>query len=300
MAKTVYQIVSDRVIEALQKGVNPWYKPWICDAPNVNIVSEKQYSLFNHLCLTRSGAYGTLKQWNSLGGRVRKGSKAEIICFWKFDEKGTGKFDEDGKEIMENIPILKYYNVFNIRDIEFKKGVPAKVQPYLEAVQEEKEYFHHERIQEAEDILRAYAKREGITMDEWGGDRAYYDSFNDEIHLPKLGTFVRVQEYYSTKAHECIHSTGHEKRLNRDLANKFGSKKYGREELIAEMGATYFMNLLGIETSQTFENNVAYVNNWIQAIKEDERAVVVAAGKAQKALEYILGCSLEEFQNQSK
>lgn len=296
MTKNVFQIVNEKVLTALENGVNPWCKPWVFEQPNINIVSEKQYSLFNTLCLTQSGAYGTMKQWNELGGRIRKGSKADIVCFWKINEKGTGKYDSDGNEIKEAYPILRYYNVFNIRCVDFPKGVPAKVQPHLDAIQKEVEYFHHERIQEAEDILKAYTKREGIKMDEWGGDRAYYSPSDDEIHLPKLSSFPLVEEYYSTKAHECIHSTGHEKRLNRGYGSKFGSKSYAREELVAEMGATYLMNLLGIETKNTFDNSVAYLNNWKQVIKEDERAIVVAAGKAQKAVEFLLGCSVEEFE----
>lgn len=296
MAKNVYSIVNEKVLKMLENGVKPWVKPWIYEDMPFNIKSGKTYSILNCLCLSQSGPYATFKQWNELGGKVKKGSKSEIICFWNFTEKGTGKFDKDGKEIMESIPILKHYNVFNIRSIEFPKGAPKKVQIELDKIEKNhKPNFEHNKVQKAEDVLRGYAKREGIKIYHRDNDKACYVPSDDYVIMPEMYQFPTVGGYYATQAHELVHSTGHAKRLNRGLRSGFGSAQYGREELVAEMGSAYLMALLGIETDQTIENSASYIDNWRKAIEEDEKAIVVAAGKAQKAVEYILGMSLEDF-----
>ena len=87
-----------------------------------------------------------------------------------------------------------------------------------------------------------------------------------------------------------IHSTGHEKRLNRPgLRNaSFGSTVYSKEELIAEIGSACLMNLLGIETDRSLLNSAGYIQGWMSALRSDKRLVVLAAGQAEKATKYIL------------
>jgi hypothetical protein len=65
--------------------------------------------------------------------------------------------------------------------------------------------------------------------------------------------------------HELSHSTGHSKRLDRKLYTEphiFGSAKYGREELIAEMVSCYLTAHAGIQPA-TIENQAAYLAGWI-------------------------------------
>ena len=61
------------------------------------------------------------------------------------------------------------------------------------------------------------------------------------------------------------------------------------EELIAEIGASALVSHVGLETSRSFRNNAAYVKNWLQVLKNDKRFIVSAAGKAEKAVDMILG-----------
>jgi antirestriction protein ArdC len=42
------------------------------------------------------------------------------------------------------------------------------------------------------------------------------------------------------------------------------------------------------------ENQAAYVQGWLAKLRSDKRLVVVAAAKAQKAADYILGRSFAE------
>jgi antirestriction protein ArdC len=104
-----------------------------------------------------------------------------------------------------------------------------------------------------------------------------------------MAQFKDMAEYYSTLAHEAIHSTGHPSRLDRlSKTAFFGSEAYSKEELIAELGASALVSHCGIETASSFRNNVAYIQNWLQALRNDKRLIVSASGKAEKAVDWIL------------
>ena len=68
----------------------------------------------------------------------------------------------------------------------------------------------------------------------------------------------------------------------------FGSETYSKEELVAELGSATILNTLGIETTKTFRNSTAYIQNWLQVLKNDNKFIVSAASKAEKAVALIL------------
>ena len=107
--------------------------------------------------------------------------------------------------------------------------------------------------------------------------------------MPTLDTFTTSEHYYATFYHEAVHSTGHESRLNRKLGNVFGSPEYAREELTAELGASFLCGVTGIDTKPVTENRDAYIKGWLKALKNDNKCIMVASGKAGKASDYILG-----------
>lgn len=277
----VYEMVTDRVISALESGNIPWEKPWGgCRSGAYNFITRKSYSLMNQMLLKHRGAYGTFKQWTEKGGKIRKGEKSEIVVFWKFQI--VEEENEDGEKEEQKIPILKYYNVFHISQVE---GVTVK----------EEELPEVKPIESAEKIKREYVEREHIRILEYTTNEAFYSPAGDFIQVPERGQYRDANEFYSTLYHEMVHSTGHKSRLNRlERDAHFGNEIYSKEELVAELGAAFVMNLLGIETKKTFRNSTAYIQNWIQVLKNDPRFVVSAAGKAEKAVHYIMGEDLQE------
>ena len=58
---------------------------------------------------------------------------------------------------------------------------------------------------------------------------------------------------------------------------------------MAEITAATILNTCGIETPSSFRNSAAYIDNWLRAIRGDNRLIVSAAGKAEKAVSLILG-----------
>lgn len=285
MAKfDIYQEITNRIIEQLDNGIIPWHKPWAgITSGAYNRVSRKPYSLMNQMLLKHDGEYATYKQWSDLGGKVRKGEKSEIVVFWKMLPVEETK--EDGTVEKKTIPLLRYINVFHVSQVD---GVEPREHKAIE----------HEPIKEAEEIIANYDAREAITMEDVIGDRAYYAPLRDYLCVPTKEQYQDINEYYSTKFHEMIHSTGHKSRLNRFNENTviapFGSEDYSKEELVAEIGSASLMCMLGIETPKTFKNSTAYIQSWLTALKNDKRMIVSASGKAQKAVEYILGTNTVE------
>lgn len=78
------------------------------------------------------------------------------------------------------------------------------------------------------------------------------------------------------------------KPLGRKLESLSGNRSsYSREELTAELGCSMLCALSGIE--RTIDNSAAYIQGWLSVLKADKRAIVVAAGAAQKAADLIYG-----------
>ena len=273
----VYEMVTERIIAELEKGVIPWKKPWTgVRSGAFNRISKKPYSIINQILLKHAGEYATFKQWSELGGHIRKGEKSEMVVFWKIFEKEETN-EETGEKEVKKIPMLRYYNVFHISQVE---GVEPLVMPFAEV----------EPIEEADKIITEYVEREHITFDECASNEAFYSPSRDRVVVPMKEQYTNINEYYSTTFHELTHSTGHKNRLDRlhtgaDAA--FGSETYSKEELVAEIGSASIMNLLGIETPQTFKNSAAYIKNWLSVLKNDNKVIVSASSKAEKAVNYI-------------
>lgn len=279
MAFDIYAAVTDRIITQLEQGVIPWRKPWTgIQSGAVSGTTGKPYSLLNQMLLGKPGEWYTWNQIQKLGGKVRKGEKSSIVVFWK----QTAIKEEDpatGEKIERMIPMLKYFNVFHIDQIE---GIEAKIidptttDPAADDA--------------ADAIITDYLQRSGVKLEHTKGDEAYYSPSRDLVRLPLREQFQDMAEYYSTAFHELTHSTGHSSRLNRLTARAFfGNEEYSREELVAEIGAAALMNHVGIETGSSFRNSAAYIQSWLRALKNDKRMIVAASGAAAKAFDLIAG-----------
>jgi antirestriction protein ArdC len=272
--ESIYEMVNTKIIEKLEAGVIPWRKPWKGSGA-VNWKTQKEYRGINQILLD-AGEYATFKQIKDAGGKVKKGAKSEIIVFWKFLEKEN----EQGET--EKLPLLRYYRVFNIeKDVE---GLEPK---------QERAEFNHNPIEEAEKIFKGYINCPSYTFE---NDGAWYRPFQDLINVPPISAFEKGEEFYCTLFHEMAHSTGHESRLKREgikTVAAFGSEDYSKEELIAEFTASMLCGVAGIDNS-TIDNSASYINSWLRKLKDDKTMLVQAAGKAQKAADYILGTKFEE------
>jgi antirestriction protein ArdC len=288
----VFEIVTARILEMLKKGVIPWRRPWKGVAPQ-NLITRKSYRGINAFILAFSGSsyFLTFNQARAIGAHIKKGAKGLPVVFWKFNEykKAEAKAPEETeKNTSRPAPILRYYTVFRMEDVA---GIPQNKLPEILQGQ------ISEPIAEAERIVDKMLNKPLINF---GGNIAFYQPSTDSVTVPVKELFGKIEEFYSTLFHELAHSTGHASRLARKSLESyapFGSDDYSREELVAEMGAGFLCAACGIDNS-TIDNSVAYIDNWMKAIRADDKAVIIAAGQAQKAVDYILGANSAEAADQ--
>lgn len=286
----VYQMVTDRIIAQMEHGIVPWHKPWTGAADGaINYVSRRAYSVLNQWLLGRDGEWLTFKQVQQCGGRIKKGAKAGMVVFYTQQQYKVmvNVEDEDGnvheEERTKVKPVLRAYNVFHISDCE---GIESKIQEALKN--------DVEPIEQAENVISEYVSREKeLTFrNDSVTDKAYYSPVSDMVCVPMISQYDVVEEYYSTTFHELVHSTMKESRCNRKAENKmaaFGSADYSREELVAETGSAMLCTKVGIDCDKAFKNSVAYIQSWLKALKNDNKMIVWAASRAEKAAKYIIG-----------
>lgn len=273
----VYEIVTDRIIAELEKGTIPWKRPWSGLERPRNWKTGREYNGIN-LFLLPPGEYATYRQITEAGGHVKKGEKAYIAVFWKFmtiQEEYKDPVSGEMLEYKKEVPFLRYYSIFNIE--MQAEGLKSKVLPIRD----------HDPIPECERIVTQYTQNNGPAI-RYGGHAAFYDMIADTLTLPKPEMFKSAENYYATLFHEIVHSTGHPSRLKRNIGTAFGTEPYSREELIAEMGAAFLAAHVGIDNDTLNGNAAAYIAGWRKELANDPTAVVVAAGRARKAVDYIL------------
>ncbi|MCO6432233.1 MAG: DUF1738 domain-containing protein [Deltaproteobacteria bacterium] len=276
-----YELVTQRVIEALEKNVVPWKQPWRSGGLGFpsNLLTKRPYRGINAFLLASSGYRSpywlTFNQAKAKGGTVRKGEHGTAIVFWKIFETPT---TPDAKP--EKRPFLKRSTVFNVEQCD---GIECQAPA---------ENHENDPIDECEKILSGYRSPPRIAE---GGDAALYSLNEDLVRMPRREQFLSAEEWYNTLWHELAHSTAHPTRLNRKLVSlhsSFFSKAYDREELIAEMAASFLCATAGIDC--TFDNSVSYIQGWLSAFREKPRMLIEAASAAQKAADYILNASRTE------
>ena len=285
MKTDIYQIITDRIIKQLDNGIIPWRKPWhgVADRAR-SYITGKPYSLLNQILLEDDGEYITYNQAKKLGGNVRKGAKSKFVVFYQTFLKEVE--NKDGEKKIITIPVLRYYNVFNVADCD-------GIEPHNDF-----KPIEHKGIEEAERVINEYiANNEPLKLqNDKPSNRAYYSPSEDKVVLPMLSQYDNESEYYSTAFHELTHSTLKADRCNRVKENElsfFGNHQYSREELVAELGSSYICGRLGITTDTSEKNSAGYIQSWLQSLKNDKKMIVWAASRAEKAANYILGITNE-------
>jgi len=277
----VYDLINNRILSLLEQGTIPWKKTWNAQQgmPR-NLVSKREYRGVN-LFLLSCSSYGspywlTYKQCLDLDGHVKQGQKSTAVIFWKWIEKQEG---DESNGVQGKVPVLRYYNLFNAEQCE---DIPVP------PVADEGEALFSP-IELAELVLLGMPMKPEIR---YGGNRAYYSPSLDYIQLPERSAFSCSEEFYSTLFHECVHATGHSRRLSRKSIlepSYFGSHEYSKEELVA----AFLCGHAGIDNA-TIDNSAAYIQGWLKALRNDKSLLVHAAAQAQRAADYILNIAAEE------
>lgn len=280
--------ILDRITACMEQGELPWRRPWTTSGrPTVPIRSDgKPFSGTNLLLLSFvqfDAGYGsqywlTYKQAQTLGGQVKAGSSGAPAILYKTSTKRDEETDEETFR-----RYMKSYTVFNAEQVS---GLPeefyaAPSQAPLPTNDEVSEFF----------------ARMPVTINHYG-DQAYYSPSRDVVVMPPHDRWKTTNErgeavfdhanYNATLAHEMIHMTGHESRLNRDFSKYKVAEHRAREELVAELGSILLGYQLGLPVDQhLFENHAAYLQSWVSILKDTPGELLRAAAKAQSAVDWI-------------
>ena len=272
MKVTPYEKITEKLIQLMEEGTNPWKKTWRAmkdgRIPH-NFASGRNYNGSNQMLLScapfSNAGWLTYKQAKAMKGNVKKGEKGTPIVFWSRIEK-----EKDGMQ--EFRWFLKSYTVFNVEQCE---GIDMSKAGTIEEIEESI----------PNSILGDYLARENVGISH-GGDQAYYMPSFDRIQMPHEQAFDTGEHYQAVLAHEIIHSTGHSKRLNRFKENEkqynSGKQAYSFEELVAEIGSCFLLGKMGIEPD--WNNSASYLKGWAKYLKENAKDFVKASGKATKAV----------------
>lgn len=281
----LYEIVTTQIVSALEKAeADGTSLPWSSGYTGVNLMpisgSGRPYRGINipilWLTALEKGYTGhhwlTFKKINELGGHVKNGEHSTIVVFWN----PSVKIDENGNEKKQFF--LRYYKVFNVDQTE---NLPSKYYASQDVLQTNPDG----RIELLDNVF----SKIDIKVEHSAGIEPGYVPSLDFIQMPNFGQYQSAESYYATRIHEYVHATGAKKRLGRENAfgNRFGDKAYAFEELVAELGSAFFSAHIGL-TGEASQNNIAYLQDWIQVLREDKRSIFTAASKAQQACDWLL------------
>ncbi len=275
--------ITQEIIARLEAGTKPWVQSWrgvpvsrplrACGIPyrGMNVF---WLWMVADMCGYASPYWMTYNQAKTLGAQVRKGAKSTIAIFYKSYTKEV-EAPDTGEKSDEARRVLKAYPVFNADQVE---GLPERFHPAvtLDLVEPEG--------REAE--LDAYFAAIPVNLRHQGCE-AYYEPTPDRVTMPPASLFSGFDHYYATLAHELSHWTGHSSRLARDLKNRFGTAAYAAEELVAELSSAMLGAELGLPVTH-LDSHASYIEHWLKLLREDDRAILTAAAKAEEASSLLL------------
>lgn len=193
-----------------------------------------------------------------------------MVVFWKILSESAD--DEDSKR---TIPLLRHFIVFNVEQIE---GASIEPLPRAQPVA---------RIETAEAVVESMPSPPKLAVH---STSAFYRPADDLVAMPRIESFQSADSYYATLFHELSHATGHPSRLNRPgvaQTTHFGSEDYSREELVAELASAFVCAEIGLDNS-LIADSASYISGWLDALRRDPKAVVLASTQARRAADYIL------------
>lgn len=253
-----------------------------------NAVTGTQYQGINRLNLSFEAVergyndprWLTLKKANEMGYSVKPGVKGVFCEKWIWqrlekvinEETGEVEKDEDGNEKKALVdlkrPIINYFYLYNASEIE---GFPPYIEPEIK------------KQSDILDIADSFIVSSECPIEEKFQEKAFYSPIEDKITLPPRKYFKSDEAFLGTLLHEMSHSTGNEKRLNRDIKNIFRTEKYALEELTAELSCVFLEAELDMDIDFTRQDHINYFNSWIKALKDDPNELYKVCSNASKS-----------------
>ena len=252
--------------------------------------------------------YMTFLQAQNMGLRINKGAESMPVIFWDlvYKDQNGKRIDKDTLDAMtreerkalDATPILRVYKEFNVDQTNLAEVNPQKYEQLQQRfmapeMRDDKGMYVNAAID------RMLQRQEWVCPVQYDqvAPGASYSPSLDRIVIPKKQQFnisdtpeevyKDGMEYYSTFLHEATHSTGTPERLNRVKGKQFGDTQYGHEEYVAEMTAAVVGNSLGFD-KRILDNNTAYIQGWIQSLRENPKVILSILSDVNKASNMLL------------
>lgn len=296
---------AELMIQKINEIEADWHKPWVSAGymgmpRNIN---GRHYNGMNSLMLMmlrekqgyKTPVFMTFQQAKTNGWDVKKGETGFPVELWRMiykDEQGKkltfdeyNNLSEDEQKRCKTYPVGMTYIVFNAEQTRMPELAPDKWQQLLDA------YSPSTHLKDEEGMMKSPELDYMLKNKTWfcpinmkDSDQAYYSISKDEIVVPLKAQFKEGELFYGTLLHEMAHSTGSAERLDRfgSNKNKFGSKEYAHEELVAEMTAAMTASQLGI-TKEIKEDSIAYLKSWLKEMEEQPDYIRTIMADVNKA-----------------
>ena len=279
------------VVDSMKKYQGQWQRMFGENINAINSVTNNRYRGINQLMLSftsenkeyKNNIWASYKQWQSIGGQVKTGSKGTGIVFYKPSKFRNPKKDETPNTkhglVKTQWSVLRASTVFNVDQVDLTNS-----EYKIPVVKFGKQYSIKE--------IDSFIKSTNVTVKHDDVNRCFYVPSKDYINMTPKEFFKDTKDsdatvnYYSVFFHEITHATGHKNRLDRK--GKFDNdhtKSYAFEELIAETGSVLFGKHFKIEKTVR-PNHAQYLNSWIKALQNDYNFLTSAIAQASRAFEY--------------
>lgn len=98
----VYTIVTSQIMDLLEENQIPWRKPWKSAGEARNLITQKPYRGINKFLLNcspyTSPYWLTFRQIQAKNGRLEKGSKSQLVVFYKWIDSKDSDEEVNGGE----------------------------------------------------------------------------------------------------------------------------------------------------------------------------------------------------------
>ena len=233
-------------------------------------------------------------QGKALKLKLKKGSKSARILMpilhseEKKDKEGKTVKDLLGDPVTVTWTSFKTACVFNIDQFEDSEQKQKIIDMFVSAPGPTVQKFKDHKP--TEKLINSYIKRESIDVF-FGGNSAFYTPSADTVTMPEKEQFTSRCGFYGTYLHELIHSTGHQKRINRKTLTDPNTNRtsYATEELITELAAVNLCHELKISTIDKIQNSAAYLESWVKTLKADKKILFKLLTQSNKAIKYLKG-----------
>ena len=298
------EILTNQLIEFFEKG-NTFKKDWNTTTKGklLNCQTSAEYNGSNVVLLMMHqilggyphSIYCGFGQGKALKLKLKKGSTSARILMPilhsedKIDpETKKPILDALGDPVKNKWTTYKTACVFNIDQFEDSEQKQKILDKFVSAPDAQVQKFKDHKP--TEKLINSYIKRESIDVF-FGGNSAFYTPSADTVTMPEKEQFTSQCGFYGTYLHELIHSSGHQKRLNRPTltAPNTDRKSYSTEELITELAAVNLCHELKITTIDKIQNSAAYLESWVKTLKADKKILFKLLNQSNKAIKYLKG-----------